>query len=141
MRDVREYKEYLAEDNQLKEIALTKRISAVIQGQTYEINNALTLLQQSLEIFLKSMIAKVSPFLLIGGEPRQWPTPAKTGNVDFSDFRTIDATDLCRVVNTVSDTKLSNSFVQLYNDIRVRRNKIAHLNTGSLVLEASNVLV
>lgn len=141
LRDVREYKEYLAEANDLKETALTKRISAVIRNQEYEINNALTLLQQSLEIFLKSMIAKVSPFLLIGGEPRQWPTPDKTGNVDFSDFRTVDAIDLCRVVNTVSDTKLSDSFVRLYNNLRVRRNKIAHLNTGSVVLEASNVLV
>jgi len=33
-RDVREYKEYLAAENDdLKEIALTKRISAVIQSQ------------------------------------------------------------------------------------------------------------
>jgi hypothetical protein len=87
------------------------------------------------------MIAKVSPFLLIAGEPRQWPSPDKAGNVDFSDFRTIDAIDLCRVVNAVSDTKLPDSFVQLYNNLRVRRNKIAHLNTGSVVLEASNVLV
>jgi hypothetical protein len=87
------------------------------------------------------MIAKVSPFLLIAGEPRRWPTPGGTGNVDFSDFRTLDAIDLCRVVNTVSDTKLSDSFVQLYNNLRIRRNKIAHLNTGSVVLEASNVLV
>ena len=87
------------------------------------------------------MIAKVSPFLLIAGEPRQWPTPDRIGNVDFSDFRTIDAIDLCRVVNTVSDTKLSDSFVQLYNNLRVRRNKIAHLNTSFVALEASNVLV
>jgi hypothetical protein len=142
LRDVREYKDYLAAENDdLKETVLTKRISAVIKSQKYEINNALTLLQQSLEIFLKSMIAKVSPFLLIAGEPRQWPSPDKAGNVDFSDFRTIDAIDLCRVVNAVSDTKLPDSFVQLYNNLRVRRNKIAHLNTGSVVLEASNVLV
>jgi hypothetical protein len=78
--------------------------------------------------------------LLISGEPRSWPAPDKAGNVDFSDFRTLDATDLCRVVNTVGDIKLPDSVIQLYNSLRVSRNKIAHLDTGSVVFEAANVL-
>jgi hypothetical protein len=51
-RDVHEYKEYLSDVNDdLKDIALTKRLSAVVQSQKYEINNALTLLQQSWRYF------------------------------------------------------------------------------------------
>ena len=72
------------------------------------LNNAFSLLQQSLEIALKAKIAEVSPFLLIAGDPRTWPK-AKDGTnvIDFSNFRTIDAVQLCGAVNTVSATPLS----------------------------------
>ena len=43
------------------------------------LNNAVSLLQQSLEIALKAKIAEVSPFLLIAGDPRSWPK-AKDGS-------------------------------------------------------------
>ena len=71
------------------------------------LNNAFSLLQQSLEIALKAKIAEVSPFLLMAGDPRSWPKPKDGVNtIDFSNFRTIDAVQLCGAVNTVSATPL-----------------------------------
>jgi hypothetical protein len=78
-----------------------------------KLNNAISLLQQSLEIFLKAKIAEVSPFLLIAGDPQSWPSPNKLGQVEFSDFRTLDAAHLCRSARIVS-TGLTDQFVQFY---------------------------
>jgi hypothetical protein len=106
------------------------------------LNNAFSLLQQSLEIALKARIAEVSPFLLIAGDPRSWPK-AKDGsnNIDFSSFRTIDAVQLCGAVNTVSATPLSNGFVEFYDRVRQSRNKIAHLNASAIVIEVKSLLI
>jgi hypothetical protein len=59
-------------------------------AQRYKLNNAIALLQQAMELFLKARIAEVSPFLLIAGEPHHWPKPNADGKVSFSEFRTID---------------------------------------------------
>jgi hypothetical protein len=82
----------------------------------YKLNNAVSLLQQSLEIELKARIAKVSPYLLIAGDPQSWPKMDKLGQVDFSDFKTLDSTHLCRVHNIVSDRPLPLQFMQFYNE-------------------------
>ena len=46
-----------------------------LRSRRLHLNNAISLLQQSLEIFLKAKIAEVSPFLLIAGEASSWPSP------------------------------------------------------------------
>lgn len=106
------------------------------------LNNAFSLLQQSLEIALKAKIAEVSPFLLIAGDPRSWPKPKDGVNtIDFSNFRTIDAVQLCGAVNTVSATPLSKDFIEFYGRLRQSRNKIAHLNASSITIEVKTLLV
>src|SRR6266849_4499472 len=62
--------------------------------------NALMVIQQAQELGLKARIAAVSPYLLIAGDPRGWPK-GSANDVSFSEFRTIDASDLIRVHNTV----------------------------------------
>lgn len=106
-----------------------------------KLNNAISLLQQSLEIFLKARIAEVSPFLLIAGDPPSWPSIDNAGNVEFSDFRTLDAIHLCRAARIVSATPLSEQFVQFYGRLRKERNKIAHLNAGSMKAEANAIIL
>ncbi len=107
----------------------------------YKLNNATSLLQQSLEIFLKARIAEVSPFLLIVGEPQSWPRPEPSGDVDFSNFRTLDAVQLCRAVKIVSATPIPDAFIDFYDRLRRVRNKISHLNSGSIKAEASAILL
>jgi hypothetical protein len=107
----------------------------------YKLNNAISLIQQALEIELKARIAQVSPYLLIAGDPHTWPKPDKTGQVDFSDFRTLDSLQLCRVCDLVSNSPLPPQFVQLYGNVRKMRNKIAHLNAGNIKAESSEILL
>jgi hypothetical protein len=106
------------------------------------LNNAFSLLQQSLEIALKARIAEVSPFLLIVGEPGSWPKANDGSNViEFSRFRAIDAVQLCDAVNSVSAAPLSNEFVELYDRLRQSRNKIANLNASPILTKVKSLLI
>ena len=108
----------------------------------YKLNNATSLLKKLLEIELKARIAKVSPYLLIAGEPQSWPAGIDNSHrVDFSDFRTLDSVHLCKVCNIVSDHPLPLAFVQLYSEVRKTRNKIAHLNAGNIKAESTEILL
>ena len=101
-----------------------ERRIAYWHGQRYRLNNATAVLQQSMELLLKARIAEVSPFLLLAGDPQRWRKPDKKGEVSFTDLRTIDATQLCSVVATVSSAPLPPDFQSFFNDVRKRRNKI-----------------
>lgn len=118
-----------------------KAIAKHWQAKQLLLKNALSLLQQSLEIFLKTRIAEVSPYLLIVGAPSTWPSPDATGCVDFSNFRTLDAVQLCRVVNIASRAPLSDQFVQFYDRLRQSRNKIIHLDAASIKIELKTIIV
>jgi hypothetical protein len=87
---------------------------------------AYTLIQQSQEIALKAKICAVSPFLLLlGSDVRTWPKD----DADFTQFRTIDASDLIKVVNTVCHHGISEKFSNFYQIVRRERNIISHLGT------------
>jgi hypothetical protein len=107
----------------------------------YKLNNAISLLQQALEISLKSRIAETSPYLLIADPPHQWPSSNKAGEIDFSDLRTLDAVHLCKIHNKVAKTQLPGQFTQLYDNIRKERNKIAHLHAGNAQAESSTIIL
>lgn len=81
------------------------------------------LVQQCQELALKAIVCKESPFLLLlGSDVRAWGP-----NKDFTDLRTIDASDIVKVVNGIRLQSLSDRFVTTFNDLRKGRNKIAHL--------------
>ena len=83
------------------------------------------LVQQCQELALKAIVCKESPFLLLlGSDVRAWGA-----NKDFTDLRTIDASDLVKVVNGIRPQPLSDLFVTTFNDLRRGRNKIAHLGS------------
>jgi hypothetical protein len=87
---------------------------------------AYTLIQQSQEIGLKARICAVSPFLLLlGSDVRTWPS----SDADFTQFRTLDASDLVKVVNSVCTQALSTRFANLYEVVRGHRNKVYHQGT------------
>ncbi|QEE37976.1 MULTISPECIES: hypothetical protein [unclassified Methylobacterium] len=82
-----------------------------------------TLIQQSQELGLKSIICRESPFLLLlGSDVRSWGH-----DKDFADLRTIDAGDLIKVVNAIKPNKLDEKFSNTFNALRRGRNKISHL--------------
>lgn len=105
------------------------------------LSSALALVQQGAEFLLKSRIATVSPFLLISGDPRDWPSRSSTRNAAFSEFRTVDAQDLPRVHDTVAEVRLSAKFNAMYNDLRTKRNTVMHSVDHSSKMVARDILI
>lgn len=103
--------------------------------------SSLSLVQQSVEFFLKGKIAKISPHLLISGTPSNFPKNSHKQNTSFSDFRTIDAQDLVRVHDTVSDNRLSDEFCQWYDELRRLRNKLMHTVDKTIAITDRDVLI
>jgi hypothetical protein len=87
---------------------------------------ALSLVQQGTEFILKGLIVEVSPYLLLVGGSKNWPTNAQKNNVKFSEFKTIDAQDLINTYNTVTQNRLSDDFKTQFNKLRNKRNICMH---------------
>ena len=96
---------------------------------------------QAQELGVKARIAAVSPYILLVGDPRSWPKPAAGGDIEFNDFRTIDANDLVRVHDTVCDRRLPAAFVQKFEAARRSRNKIVHLGGRGVAADAREILL
>lgn len=88
--------------------------------------NAFGLVQQAMEMALKGRIAGVSPYLLISRDPRDWPRGSDRDPVPFSAFRTLDAADLVKVLNTVAATPFDDEFRTFWEDVRRERNVLMH---------------
>ncbi|MGO7367640.1 hypothetical protein ACC719_11620 [Rhizobium ruizarguesonis] len=88
--------------------------------------NALALLQQSHELYLKGKIAAVSPYLLLAREPQHWPKKSLTEDVPFSDFLTVGASELPRLHDMVCNARLDDRTRMFLTTIRERRNAFVH---------------
>lgn len=82
--------------------------------------------QQGAELMLKAKIAEVSPYFIIANSPREWPSKCSQEDVEFADFRTIDAQDLIKVHNTVCKDKLPDDFINTFTEFRKKRNALFH---------------
>lgn len=98
--------------------------------------SSLAVTQQGVELILKGKVAEISPFLLLSDPPAKWPAAAGS----FADYRTVDAQDLLRLLQSVSSTKLPSELEQQYNDLRRSRNRIFHSVDKNLTVTASKVL-
>ena len=104
------------------------------------LTTALSITQQGVEFILKGKIAAISPFLLITDPPAKWPSPYENKPINFSDFRTIDAQDLIRVIDTFAPNLLPNDFVEQFHQLREKRNRIMHSVDKRLTIDVAEVL-
>ncbi|MGY4398616.1 hypothetical protein ACVWZA_003824 [Sphingomonas sp. UYAg733] len=111
------------------------------QSRQPALRHALVMVHQAQELGLKARIAEVSPYLLLTGEPRLWPAKCDRRPTSFEEFRTIDASDLLRVHDTVCTARLDPNFARLFEEGRRARNKIVHLGGHRIVSEARDVLL
>jgi hypothetical protein len=102
---------------------------------------SISLVQQGVEFLLKGKIAEVSPFLLITGQPKEWPRSSHVQDTPFSDFKTIDAQELLRVHDTIARDRLPESFKQWYESMRRQRNTIMHTVSTTLLPTATDVVI
>jgi hypothetical protein len=117
--------------------ACDEALAEMLRLAQSELQLAYTLILQSHELALKARICSRSPYLLLlGTDIKQWAKP----NADFGDFRTIDASDLVRVVNSIFPKPLSEPFVTRFEDMRRGRNKLIHLGLAHQYLDPIYVI-
>jgi len=121
-----QYGSYLLDKAEGEDDSHTDEWQAYIKAAQSDLQAIYTLIQQSQEIGLKATICEVSPFLLLKRTDVRPIDPVK-GVWDFTDFPTIDASELARVHNIFYPTSLSKEFQTQYEEIRRNRNKISHL--------------
>lgn len=100
------------------------------------LRHALVMVHQAQELGIKARIAAVSAYLLLTGEPRLWPAKCDKRPTSFEEFRTIDASELIRVHDTVCAAPLDANFTRLFEEGRRARNKIVHLGGHRIVSDA-----
>ncbi|MBR9856762.1 MAG: hypothetical protein GYB38_03550 [Gammaproteobacteria bacterium] len=106
-----------------------------------ELTAAAAMVQHAVEFYLKAKILSISPYLLIASEPRAFPRKSDSKDVSFTEFRTLDAQDLLKVLNTFSSERLGEDFKQWFGNMRLMRNKIMHTVDNNLSIKPSELAV
>ncbi len=101
--------------------------------------NAIVLIEQGIELLLKSTIAAVSPYLLLADSPSNWPANCQERDVPFSEFRTVDAHDLPKLYNTTRCHRLDPTFSNRIKQVRKMRNRVIHTVAPSLRLAPTEI--
>ena len=105
------------------------------------LSNALALVHQGIDFLIKARIATISPFLLLSGNPRDWPRGSERRDVAFAEFHTLDAQELVRAHDVVVTPRLPEEFVARLGEIRRSRNTIMHSVDRALQVAAKDVLI
>ena len=101
---------------------------------------ATALLQQGAEFMVKAAIADYSPFLLISGTPSTWPRRSDREDIEFAEFKMVDASDLIKVHDTVASTRFTPEFAQMFGDLRRMRNSIFHTVNKNLSFSPTHII-
>lgn len=100
----------------------------------------LSTIQHGVELTLKGIICQESPYLLIASDHSKWPKVNKNGDIEFSEFKTIDASKLLEVCKKVSERSFTTDFNHKYDEMRKLRNKIMHSVDKNIKKDAVDVL-
>lgn len=103
-----------------------------------ELHASQALIQNANELALKSLIAEVSPYLLLLNNDVKFKNSSV--DVDFSEMKTLDAVDLPRAVNALTPITLPNTYIERYGALRAQRNKYEHLGDTSGALDPAKLL-
>jgi hypothetical protein len=112
-----EYGEWATESQEEDDTDSPAGWEQYIAAAQSDLQGIFTLIQQSQEIGLKARICEVSPFLLLRRTDVR-PTEGEQNVWDFTDFPTLDASELIRVHNMFCSTTLSKEFQSKYEEIR-----------------------
>lgn len=118
------YEDYYNYDEIIREEV---SIDQIWKHNSGTIRTSLILLNQGIETFIKSVICKTSPLLLIEKNRAEWPSLPSRTDKDFDSLYTISGeallTTFCAVEN---DITISDELIQFIEKIRQKRNKSIH---------------
>ncbi|WP_295667311.1 hypothetical protein [uncultured Mucilaginibacter sp.] len=104
------------------------------------LRTCLVLVHQGIEGLLKAVICNVSPLLLLDKKRSEWKTLPESKDESFDDLYTIGGEDLLRTFFGCQNPKnISPKFLNLYEEVRTKRNKIVH-GTAKQKLSPEEVL-
>ena len=103
-----------------------------------EISHLISMLLQAIELRLKSLVAQVSPYLLLLNGSFQFSR--KEAQIDFASLKTLDAIDLPRAVIALTDYELPQSFEPRFDELRRIRNRMMHLGVHEAAFEPSELI-
>ncbi|EOC0307915.1 hypothetical protein ACI0ZM_000977 [Cronobacter sakazakii] len=102
-----------------------QRLKRLISEKESFFQSGLVILFNSAEIYLKSIIAEHSVYLLLK-EVKDCHRKKS-----FFDCITLDATELHKIAQTISGRTLSPRFNEIYDVLRLERNKVIHLGKSN----------
>lgn len=102
-----------------------QRLNRLISEKDSFFQSGLVILFNSAEIYLKSLIAEHSVYLLLK-EVKDCHRKKS-----FFDCITLDATELHKIAQTISGRVLSPRFNEIYDVLRLERNKVIHLGKSN----------
>jgi hypothetical protein len=105
------------------------------------LTTSLALVQQGIEFILKAKIVDISPYLLIMRDPKEWPGAGATSDLNFAEFRMIDAHDLIKILNTVATPRLDDKFRTRFEELRKKRNAIMHTVDKRIDIHVTDVIL
>lgn len=104
------------------------------------LQSTIPMIQQGVEFLLKGKVAAISPYLLLSGQPSNWPRGSDLRDTEFADFRSIDAQDLIRTIDTFGAQRFDEAFVRKFEALRKQRNKLVHTANAQLKIDIGEVL-
>ncbi|MFP1558539.1 hypothetical protein ACLB1T_22730 [Escherichia coli] len=102
-----------------------QRLKRLISEKESFFQSGLVILFNSAEIYLKSIIAEHSVYLLLKEVKDCYK------NKSFFECSTLDATELHRIAQSISGRNLSPRFNEIYDILRKERNKVIHLGKSN----------
>ena len=100
----------------------TKAYEAACQHQ---LKNALVFAQQAYEMYLRGVVCEISPYLLVPDQ-QGWIKKAGSGDVRFSEVRSVQAAELPNLINAVSKDRLEDATISIFGKLRELRNRLVH---------------
>lgn len=115
------YKQY-DDANKQEEVPL----NVVWEHNKPTVRTSIILLHQGIETYMKSVIVKSSPYLLLEQKRTDWPSLPESKDINYSAMYTYAGQNLLHTFCTVNNSKLTAKEIKFIEDIRQNRNKAIH---------------
>ncbi|MDR6368751.1 hypothetical protein J2795_001011 [Chryseobacterium bernardetii] len=129
------YKEY-DDKNITEEVPLNE----VWEHNKPTFRTSIILLHQGIETYMKSIIVRNSPYLLLEQKRSEWPSLPESKNVDYSAMYTFAGENLLHTFCTVTNGTLTTEKIKFIEDIRQNRNKAIH-GAGNILNDPNTVII
>lgn len=129
-----QYKEY-DDENINEEVPLNE----IWEHNKPTFRTSVILLHQGIETYMKSIIVKNSPYLLLEQKRSEWPSLPNSRDLDYATMHTYAGENLLNTFCAVSSDKLDSEMIRFIEGIRQNRNKAIH-GAGKLLSDPQLIL-